>query len=111
MPAGKRPRHLSRFSTLNHFVDECLAVLTRDMRSPSAGLVWLCLFRIANAKTRIAFGASVVRLSTLTGLDRKTVQAAIRVLADEAFITVVPGGGRGKVAKYTVHHHDDDDAD
>lgn len=96
---------LDRWATLNRFVDEYQADLTRTTGSASAAAVWLALFRWADGnKGGKVKRISNVELAAMTGLDRDTVGAAIGVLIERDYLTVEQPGGRGRAAVYRLTH-------
>ena len=91
-----------RFATINEFVDGTLADLTRATGSASAGLVWLVLWRMADARTEHVRGASVSGIARRTGLDRRTVADALAVLVTREVIAIVSDTADNVVPVYHV---------
>lgn len=95
-----RPR-LDRWGTLNAFVDDQLAGLTREIGA-SAGLVWVTLFRLASGTDGKASGASERRLSELTGLSRPTIRSACKALISRGFVGIERDATRRAAPVYVV---------
>jgi DNA-binding transcriptional ArsR family regulator len=98
-----QPR-LDRWGTLNAFVDDSVADLTRRTGSASAGLVWFALFRLASATNGRVLGASERRLAKLTGLTRPTISAALTSLTKAKLLCVEGKVGQGKAPVYRLEH-------
>jgi len=100
-PPVPRPQRLDRFGTVNRFVTEQLAPLTKETGTAAPGLVWLTLWSLANAKDGSVLFASVGRLRKLTGLSRNTVRRSLLALFAAGLLTVKQ---RGRIPIYSVPH-------
>jgi|GEM_PF-5556015 len=101
-PAKPAAPAADRWGTLNNFVDHGLQELAKETRSPSAGLVWFVLFRLAYAPTRLVRGASIRRLAKLAHLDRVTVRRAMHELLKRGHVKVHDRAGN--VPVYYLEH-------
>jgi hypothetical protein len=98
---------LDRFGTHRLFVRDKLAGLTAGRNgSLAAAVVWFVLWDLANGRTGLVRGASVTRLARLGGMDRKTVQKAIRRLLKDGAIAV---HSPGLVPVYVLVHVEPDE--
>ncbi len=85
-----------RWAMLNDFADHGMAGLR-----PSDAAVWLALFRHARADGVATVSRS--RIEAMTGVNRKTITASLRRLADAGWIALLRRGGpNGGIAVYKV---------
>jgi len=84
-PGGRGDVNRARWRMLNRFVD-------KDMRTlpPSAALIWLSLFRHADAKGQVSRALSMLEKDT--GISRNTIKKGIVALEAAGLISVFVKG-------------------
>jgi len=92
-----RQKTADRFAVLNNFVDFTLAELI-----PSAGIVWLVLYR--DTKPDGIARTSQADLARRTGLSDRTIRRAIEQLKAKELLQVLHQGGKWcGISTYRVH--------
>lgn len=84
-PGGRGDVNRARWRMLNHFVDKHMRTLP-----PSAALIWLGLFRHADAKGQVSRALSMLEKDT--ALSRKTVRKSITALESAGLLSVLVKG-------------------